>query len=65
MYNKLTDISKRPFDGKYQVWKLLPDKNCDTVVNDDNSIYVPKLWTILGVFDYEEQAKAFENSVSQ
>jgi hypothetical protein len=63
MSNKITDITKRPLDGKFQVWKLTPAPECDSVIDIDNSPYIPKVWSVIGVFNYEHEAKEFEKSI--
>ena len=61
--NKQTDITKRSIDGKYLLWALTPDPECATVIDEDNSEYVPKRWTIMGVYDGEKEAKRAETDL--
>ena len=63
---KNTDISQRPADGKFAVWKKIPDPDGQinvTIIDEDNSTYVPKIWAIMEVFDYENDAKNYEKGL--
>jgi hypothetical protein len=62
--HKTVEITKRPYDGMFNVFHFTKDPNYDImVVDENNTTYVPKRWLLTGVFENETEAKSLEKSI--
>ena len=63
MSNKITEISKRPYDGKFVLWSLTSAPDCVSLIDEDGSLYTPKLWTIMEIFENEKSAQEYKRNL--
>jgi hypothetical protein len=47
-----TELKQREYDGKWILSKLMVEPNVDMEAYQDRELLVPRIWMVVGVYDY-------------